>query len=109
MKLEETIARRLGEARKAAGLSQQALGVAAGIEEETAKVRIHQYEHAKHVPPYSMLERLAEVLGKPVTWFICQEDEKELVLELEAVPRPERAKMLASALELLKNRTTESR
>jgi transcriptional regulator with XRE-family HTH domain len=109
MKLEETIASRLGEARKASGLSQQALGVAAGIEEETAKVRIHQYEHAKHVPPYSMLERLAEVLGKPVTWFICQEDEKELVLELEAVPQPERPQILASALELLKNRTTESR
>jgi transcriptional regulator with XRE-family HTH domain len=109
MRLEEIIGARLKEAREQSKLSQQALGIAAGIEEETARVRIHQYEHAKHIPPYSMLERLAGVLRKPVTWFICREDEKELLVELESTPDAERAQLLARALELLKSRTTESR
>jgi transcriptional regulator with XRE-family HTH domain len=80
MKLEAVIAIRLKEAREAAGLSQQALGVAAGIEEETAKVRIHQYEQLKHAPLFSMLQKIAQVLDKPVTWFICDDEMQEVLV-----------------------------
>jgi len=87
MKLEALIARRLREAREEAGLSLEALGVAVGIEEATAKVRIHQYEHEKHAPPFPMLERLAKVLNKPVVWFVCAEEDKGLLLKLHALPQ----------------------
>lgn len=106
MKLEAIVAQRIGEARKAAGLTQHDLGVAAGIEEETAKVRIHQYEHGKHIPPFSMLERLAVVLGKPVTWFVCCEEQKELLLAIEELRGIERERAMVAMLDLLKSRTT---
>ncbi|PKO53182.1 MAG: hypothetical protein CVU27_02230 [Betaproteobacteria bacterium HGW-Betaproteobacteria-20] len=50
MKLEEVVAHRIRKAREAAGLSQEALGVLAGIDEATAKVRINQYENGRHIP-----------------------------------------------------------
>ncbi len=99
MKLETLIARRLREAREEAGLSLEALGVAVGIEEATAKVRIHQYENGKHAPPFPMLERLAVALKKPVIWFICAEEEKGLLLKLYALPQDSRR----IALEKLEN------
>ena len=106
MKLEAIIAQRLSEARKTAGLTQQELGVAAGIEEETAKVRIHQYEQAKHLPPYSMLERLAEVLGKPITWFVCRDGQQDLILALDELSseKTEAAEVLIR--QLMNDRTT---
>lgn len=108
MKLEAVIAARLKEAREASGMSQQALGVAVGIEEETAKVRIHQYEHGKHAPPFQMLERLARELNRPLAWFVCPSDEQELHLCLSAVPSKTRAVVLNSLLESLKNRPPQS-
>jgi transcriptional regulator with XRE-family HTH domain len=101
MKLEEVVAKRIKIAREAAGLSQDALGVLAGIEEATAKVRIHQYEQSKHTPPFSMLERLATVLGKPATWFICEEDTQEVLLKLHSLPKEARADIIASLEKML--------
>lgn len=109
MKLEAIISQRLGEARKAAKLTLHDLGVAAGIEEETAKVRIHQYEQGKHLPPYSMLERLAHVLGKPVSWFVCDEGQQDLILALEGLTEGELGTIEQYVQQLLENRTTETR
>lgn len=109
MKLETRIPERLRAARAEAGLSLEALGVAVGIEEETAKVRIHQYEHGKHLPPYSMLERLAEVLGKPVSWFICDEGQQDLMLALEELSHAERKAVEVYIRQLFEERTTETR
>lgn len=47
MKLEKVFADRMREAREAASLSQEALGILAGIDEATAKVRINQYENGR--------------------------------------------------------------
>ena len=43
------IALRLKEARLRLGLSQEKLGVLAGIDEFSASARINQYERGKHV------------------------------------------------------------
>ncbi|MDP3006627.1 helix-turn-helix domain-containing protein [Methylotenera sp.] len=102
MKLEEVIALRMREAREAAGLSQEALGILAGIDEATAKVRINQYENGKHTPPMSMLEKIAGAVARPVTWFICEDDAKELSLALDKLPKSRRTeviKSLVSAIE----------
>lgn len=104
MKLEVQIANRLKEARRQAGLSLEALGVIVGIEEATAKVRIHQYEAGKHAPPFAMLEKLAQALGKPICWFLCREDEKELILSLSRVLSTDRSAVLKELEVVLKEK-----
>ena len=70
---DNPVAMRLKEARINAGLSQKELGIRAGIDEFSASPRINQYEKGKHVPDYSTLERLGEVLGAPVAYFYCED------------------------------------
>lgn len=53
MKLETITATRIKEYRQSANMTLQALWVAVGIEEETAKTRMHQYENGVHNPPKS--------------------------------------------------------
>jgi transcriptional regulator with XRE-family HTH domain len=62
-------ATRLKEARKRAGLSQERLGVLAGIDEMSASARMNQYERGKHEPHSSLVERLAKVLDVPESFF----------------------------------------
>ncbi|SDK53318.1 Helix-turn-helix domain-containing protein [Methylophilus rhizosphaerae] len=77
MKPEQVIAKRLREAREELGLTLEAVGVLAGIDEATAKVRMSQYENARHTPPISMLFKLALALKKPPAWFIVEDELKE--------------------------------
>jgi transcriptional regulator with XRE-family HTH domain len=101
MKLETIIAARIKEGRQSADMTLQALGVAVGIEEETAKTRMHQYENGVHHPPMSMLERIATVLHKPTEWFICSEEMKEIVLEIYLLPSEQRKTLLLEIKSLL--------
>ena len=55
-------ARRLRAARQSAGLTQEALGVAAGLDEFVASSRMNHYERAKHWPDYGFACRLVEIL-----------------------------------------------
>ena len=63
------VAKRLREARKKMGISQERLGVLAGIDEFSASARINQYERGKHIPDLNTLERLAAVLETPAPYF----------------------------------------
>lgn len=73
--MSDVVAKRLKEARLAKGLSQKKLGIAAGIDEFTASPRMNQYERGKHIPDYTTLERLAQVLDIPVPYFYAADDE----------------------------------
>jgi len=66
---------RLKEARVRKGISQQKLGVLAGIDEATASARMNQYERGIHVPDFELMCRLAEVLSVPSCYFYTVEDE----------------------------------
>lgn len=66
--------KRLKEARMAAGLSQERLGVLAGIEEASASARMNQYERGKHQPDFSMVVRIAKVLDLPESYFYTEDD-----------------------------------
>ncbi|WP_026111897.1 helix-turn-helix transcriptional regulator [Winslowiella toletana] len=66
---------RLKEARLKAGLSQQRLGVLAGIDEATASARMNQYERGVHTPDFDLACRLAAVLGVPACYFYTVEDD----------------------------------
>lgn len=69
------IAVRLKEARQRAGISQEKLGVLAGIDEFSASARINQYERGKHVPDLFTLERLAKVLDTPAPYFYATDND----------------------------------
>lgn len=68
-------AKRLKEARTHAGLSQESLGVRAGIDEMSSSARMNQYERGKHEPDFSMVERIANVLDVPESYFYAKDDE----------------------------------
>ncbi|CCG85793.1 helix-turn-helix domain-containing protein [Erwinia piriflorinigrans] len=66
---------RLKEARLKKGLSQQKLGVLAGIDEATASARMNQYERGIHVPDFELVCRLAAVLDVPSCYLYAVEDD----------------------------------
>ena len=66
---------RLKEARLQKGISQQKLGILAGIDEATASARMNQYERGIHVPDFELICRLAKILNVPSCFFYTLEDE----------------------------------
>ncbi|MCL2309023.1 MAG: helix-turn-helix domain-containing protein [Proteobacteria bacterium] len=72
--------KRLKEARCEAGLSQERLGVLAGIDEMSASARMNQYERGKHEPDFSMVGRIARALNMPVSYFYAENDEEAKLL-----------------------------
>lgn len=65
---------RLKLARKEKSLSQERLGILAGVEESSASARMNQYERGKHVPDYLMLTRIAQALDLPAAYFYTEDD-----------------------------------
>lgn len=76
------IARRLREARTTMGISQERLGVLAGIDEFSASARINQYERGKHVPAFEVAKQLAAVLNVPTEYLYAEDDRNAQVLIL---------------------------
>lgn len=73
-------ARRLKAARLRSKLSQEKLGIKAGVDEFSASARINQYERGKHTPDVLMSAHLAKALGVPLSYFwAMEEDEAELL------------------------------
>jgi len=72
-------AMRLRLARKAKNLSQERLGILAGIDESSASARMNQYEKGKHVPDFLMASKVAEILDLPTAYFYA---ENELLAEI---------------------------
>ncbi|ELW1647087.1 helix-turn-helix transcriptional regulator [Enterobacter oligotrophicus] len=89
--------KRLKEARLRAGLSQEKLGILAGIDEASASARMNQYERGKHAPDYEMANRLAKVLQVPVSYFYTQEDDlAQMILKWSELSESERKTFLLS-------------
>jgi transcriptional regulator with XRE-family HTH domain len=65
---------RLKSARKAVGITQQQLGIALGMDPNTASARMNQYEKGKHAPDFLTMKRIAKELDVPVAYFYCEED-----------------------------------
>lgn len=67
-------AHRLKLARKEKNISQERLGILAGVEESSASARMNQYERGKHVPDYLMLSKIAQALDLPPAYFYTEDD-----------------------------------
>ncbi|MBV2208113.1 MAG: helix-turn-helix domain-containing protein [Thermomonas sp.] len=74
------MALRLRQAREAAGLSQRQLGIVAELDITVASPRINQYEQGRHMPNLRMLERLGEILDRPLPWFFAVDDDTAALL-----------------------------
>jgi transcriptional regulator with XRE-family HTH domain len=72
--MESPLPNRLKEARKAAGYTQQQLGIKLGMDPNTASARLNQYEKGKHAPDFPTAKRLAKELGVPVAYLFCDDD-----------------------------------
>ncbi|MBB2930594.1 helix-turn-helix transcriptional regulator [Paraburkholderia silvatlantica] len=91
-------AKRLKEARVRSGLTQEQLGIHAGIDEFSASARINQYERGKHLPHLLMGQRLARALHVP-TSFLYEEDDllAALLVTAARLTRGKKKILLANA------------
>lgn len=95
-------AKRLKEARRACGLSQEKLGVLAGIEEESASSRMNHYEKGRHEPDFSMVERLAKVLEVPEAFFYAKDDDVAWILSrFQRLKKSQRMSVVKHLAEIL--------
>lgn len=93
--------RRLKEARIAAGLSQERLGIDSGIDPASASARMNQYENDKHVPNSLTIIQIANALNIPPAYFYCaDEDEAQMLLLFYRLDSPAKKQVLALAVEL---------
>ncbi|EAU5126907.1 XRE family transcriptional regulator [Salmonella enterica subsp. enterica serovar Infantis] len=77
------IPKRLKEARQRAKLTQEKLGVLAGIEEATAYSRLSHYENGTHKPTFDLVCEFARVLNVPECYFYTVDDDfAEAVVDL---------------------------
>ncbi|AOK02443.1 helix-turn-helix transcriptional regulator [Burkholderia vietnamiensis] len=90
--------KRLKQARLRSRLTQEQLGIAAGIDEFSASARVNQYERGKHTPKLQMGQRLASALQVP-TSFLYEEDDllANLLATAEKLPSEKRKTLLKSA------------
>ena len=72
--------RRLREARTIQGISQKAVGIAAGLDPATASARMNQYEVGTHTPGFNTAARIAQVLGVPTAYFYAEQDDLALLI-----------------------------
>lgn len=86
---------RLRAARKEKNLSQERLGILAGIDESSASARMNQYETGKHVPDFLMAKKIAEVLEVPVVYFYAEDNlMAEIILKLHLLSKSQKLEVL---------------
>lgn len=79
---DSVIPSRLKAARLRADLTQEKLGVLAGIEEATARSRVSQYESGIHRPTFEMMCAFAKILKVPECYFYTVDDDfSEIIIK----------------------------
>ena len=97
MAIDSPLKLRLKEARIRAGLTQEKLGILAGIDESNASAKMNQYEQGTHIPTYPRLKELALALGLPTAYFYAESDElAELIYCYAKLNDKEKSELLES-------------
>lgn len=77
------------------GLSQEALGVAIGIDESSSRGRISRYELGVNEPALAISRLLAKALQVPLGYFYCDDDlEAEALLIIHTVSEDQRRRIV---------------
>ena len=79
-KSRSPIPRRLNETIKRAGISQKTLGIRCGIDPSVASSRVNHYCTGRHVPNFTLLEKVSVVLKVPVSYFYTTDNETARLL-----------------------------
>ena len=96
------LGKRIKQARVRAGLSQERLGLDAGLDEMSASTRMNRYELGKRVPAPDFVERLSKVLSVPAAFFYAvEDDEAELLAKFHKLDPPRRVELMSRLDELL--------
>ena len=83
-----TFSNRLKQARLRKGLSQEELGLDAGLDPMSASTRMNRYEWGKRSPDFALIEKIAEVLEVPAAYFFATDDLlAELILNYGKPPK----------------------
>jgi len=96
------LGKRLKEARLKNGLSQEQLGLQAGLEVESASARMNRYERGTRAPTVDLMERIADVLDLPLTYFFALDESEASLLVLFHRMSTRNKKALLEAAESLK-------
>jgi transcriptional regulator with XRE-family HTH domain len=91
----------LKEARLAAGLTQEALGIAAGIDEAVARTRINRYERGVNEADERTAGTLAKALGVPLASLYADTPVMAKVIEAVAQLPAREQKRIADELQAL--------
>jgi transcriptional regulator with XRE-family HTH domain len=88
---------RLKAARLEAKLSQEQLGLLAGLEIESASARMNRYERGTRAPALELMERIGSVLNLPVTYFYAKDDREAMLVKLfHRTPESEKSDLLSN-------------
>lgn len=97
--------KRLKAARLEAKLSQEQLGLLAGLEVESASARMNRYERGTRTPALELVQRIGSVLNLPVTYFYAEDDnEAMLVTAFHRMSESEKDVLLTTALKTIADR-----
>jgi transcriptional regulator with XRE-family HTH domain len=81
--VEMMVPKRLKEARKMAGLSQEKLVQLTDVESVSDKSQISNYESGKYSPPYDFVVQIAKALDYPEAYFYTLDDEfADMILQM---------------------------
>lgn len=69
-----TFSKRLKQARLRKGLSQEELGLDAGLDPMSASTRMNRYELGKRSPDFALIEKIADVLEVPAAYFFATDE-----------------------------------
>lgn len=95
---------RLKIARKSKKLSQEKLGILAGIDENSASARMNQYERGKHTPDFLTLSKIAQTLDLPTAYFFAETDDlAELIKSYSLLSEAEQIEITNFIKNLLEN------
>lgn len=93
---------RLKAARLQAKLSQEQLGLLAGLEVESASARMNRYERGTRMPTPELVERISAVLQLPATYFYAaNDDEAALLVAFHRMSTKDKKALLSEALRML--------
>lgn len=94
-----TFGKRLKAARLQAELSQEQLGLLAGLEVESASARMNRYERGTRAPAVELVERIGAALNLPTAYFYASDDdEAELLVAFHRMSDKDKKELLATAL-----------
>ncbi len=100
------LGKRLKEARQASGLSQEALGIKAGLDEMSASTRMNRYELGGRVPDFVLVQKIAKVLNVPAAYFYAVSDEEAHVLQtIHRMNRKQRLNAISLLDDLVNGKT----